>query len=56
MIHDLTMFTLNLGYIILGPWTFVIGVGIIIATVLLLFKWVPKWKKQLDNKLDDLWK
>ena len=53
MIHDLTLFTENL---ILGSWTFVIGVGIIIATVLLLFKWVPKWKKRIDDKLEDLWK
>jgi len=56
MIHDLTMFTLNLGYFIMGSWMFVIGAGIIIATVLLLFKWVPKWKKRIDDKLEDLWK
>jgi uncharacterized BrkB/YihY/UPF0761 family membrane protein len=53
MIHDLTLFTESL---ILGYWTFLLGIAIIIITVMLVFKWIPKWKKQLDDKVDDIWK
>ena len=53
MIHDLTQFTENLA---LGPWTLVLGIAIIIITVMLIFKWIPKWIKQINDKADDIWK
>ena len=53
MIHDLTLFTESLT---LGPWTFLLGVAIIVITVMLVFKWLPNWYKKINDKLDDLWK
>ena len=53
MIHDLSQFTENL---ILGPWTFALGIAIITITVILVFKWGPKWAKQIKNHYNNYWK
>ena len=53
MIHDLGMF--NTLIITLSSWTFLLGVAIIIITVMLIFKWIPEWKKRW-REMDDWWK
>jgi len=53
MIHNLSEFTSIIG---LTPLGFIIGVGIIIVTVKLAFKWFPIWKKKFNDRVDDIWK
>ena len=54
MIHDLGMFDMLIAFTI-SSWAFILGVAIIIITVMLIFKWIPEWKRRW-REMDEWWK
>ena len=54
MIHDLGMFDMLITFTI-SSWAFILGIAIIIITVMLIFKWIPEWKRRW-REMDEWWK
>ena len=54
MIHDLGMFDMLIAFTI-SSWIFLLGIAIIIITVMLIFKWIPEWKRRWKEVSDDDW-